>query len=941
MFLRKASGLFLLFGVALYSCNTNHNNGRAFNPGNDTAYVIRLLTEKKIDSAFFLANAGCNELLKKGNPGAYINFNRWLIKKFPVGDSTFSYIKLFHKNIFLLEKKVLDDTALLKDVTNSLYQWAEISNRKQGLQNDSVINCFENALRLDNQHAFLNNEDKRYACQKLGIIYNQLGDVKKTFQYYQLQKQATPPENHKALIAIAINLGVAFIEVQKPDSAIAAMNEVLPFTDLPVVRRSNLLSTLAAAYTEKKDYIRAKEKTIEALAVLDTVLVTDKEVNEKRGMAFKQKGIIELRKNSFSTALSAFINSLASYHKNAENSNRDVAKIYKLLGDAYKGSGFTDSALWCYHKGLSLVAKVDSSNIYSLLSPAAISAENTIIETLDAKADIWIEQFNTTSQINLLQSAVSSYSLSFTAEEKLMQNFSYDESRMLLLKESKQRSEKAIAACYQLYTLTHSSGWAEKAFLFTEKSKAIALQESVKRNIAATNAIQQDTNWQLVQHYQQQVSFYEKEIAIANDTSGKQIALLTRELNNAEKNLLMVKTALLNSNSTYRESLLKTDSLSADMVSGKLLDRNTSLIEYFSGSSDTYIFYISSGAAVSFLKADSSLQTSAQSFLSFFTDKTKINNNPSGYQSAAFRLYNDLKPENSFSSKTEKLLIIPDGLLNFVPFEALVTKVVNGQNSGQFTYLLLQKQISYGYSASTLIKQTENNTTNSAGNISCYAPVFAGKERGYATLQFSEEEMAAIKKQRPSGKYYLKQDASVGNFKKNIATSSIIHIASHAHADTSGTLPAIEFFDSTLYINEIYSMHMAPRLVVLSACETGIGKIDKSEGAMSLARAFYYAGAKNIITSLWSVDDKSTAGLFSRFYAGIRNNDYSQALYNSKLDYIKNATDATASPYYWAGFVHIGYAKEKKQGLHLSLWLPLAASLTILMAAFYFIRKRK
>jgi CHAT domain-containing protein len=125
---------------------------------------------------------------------------------------------------------------------------------------------------------------------------------------------------------------------------------------------------------------------------------------------------------------------------------------------------------------------------------------------------------------------------------------------------------------------------------------------------------------------------------------------------------------------------------------------------------------------------------------------------------------------------------------------------------------------------------------------------------------------------------------------------------------------------------------------VLSACETGIGKIDKSEGAMSLARAFYYAGAKNIITSLWSVDDKSTATLFGRFYAGVNKNNYSQALYTAKLNYIKNSSASDASPYYWAGFIHIGNQKHPAKRNHIT-WI--ITILSGILLSYFFFRQKK
>ncbi|SFV56076.1 FOG: TPR repeat [hydrothermal vent metagenome] len=92
--------------------------------------------------------------------------------------------------------------------------------------------------------------------------------------------------------------------------------------------------------------------------------------------------------------------------------------------------------------------------------------------------------------------------------------------------------------------------------------------------------------------------------------------------------------------------------------------------------------------------------------------------------------------------------------------------------------------------------------------------------------------------------------------------------------------------------------------MVLSACETGVGKIEEAEGVAGLGKAFINAGAKQVITSLWSVSDTSTALLMGKFYENIKAGDsYSKALRSAKKWMIKHNK---SHPYYWAGFVGSG-----------------------------------
>ena len=87
----------------------------------------------------------------------------------------------------------------------------------------------------------------------------------------------------------------------------------------------------------------------------------------------------------------------------------------------------------------------------------------------------------------------------------------------------------------------------------------------------------------------------------------------------------------------------------------------------------------------------------------------------------------------------------------------------------------------------------------------------------------------------------------------------MIHLSTHAGADETDFAPRIEFIDTSLYLPELYAMKIPADLVVLSACETGLGKFEKGEGVMSLARGFAYAGAGSLVASLWKVNEGSTA----------------------------------------------------------------------------------
>ncbi len=120
--------------------------------------------------------------------------------------------------------------------------------------------------------------------------------------------------------------------------------------------------------------------------------------------------------------------------------------------------------------------------------------------------------------------------------------------------------------------------------------------------------------------------------------------------------------------------------------------------------------------------------------------------------------------------------------------------------------------------------------------------------------------------------------------------------------------PGDSFHFEKLYVNDIYNLELRADLVILSACETGIGPLQRGEGIISLARAFAYSGAKSIVTTLWSVDDAGTSQLMQLFFSYLQSgHSKDEALWLAKQAFLSENTDEFyAHPFYWAGFIPIG-----------------------------------
>ena len=608
--------------------------------------------------------------------------------------------------------------------------------------------------------------------------------------------------------------------------------------------------------------------------------------------------------------------------------NRETGKIFNEMGKAYQMLNQKDSAIHYFNKALYSVSNIDTNSIYAVPAKNGVYAENTIIEALEQKANWMLTYADTANEKQYLQCAVNCYDIIMDVEYKLLQNFSYDNSKLLMLKESRSRSEKAIGACYRLYERDKNNTWIEKAFQFAERNKSFILLESVKRNLAASASLQTDSTYLQLQQAQLNYANYEKEVIEANNKNDTAlIHTAAINLKTADEVLQVLKLRSRYSNNSYTALLQKEDSISLKETGKLLPDKNTALLEYFIGDSAAYCFYIAAEGKADMYKLTGLLSQSIDTMLQFFKTKNNILDNPKTYSAAAFELYKNLQL-NKTGKQIKRLIIIPDDKLGFVPFDALVTQPAISLNLASFSYLIKQYEISYGYSATMLLKQ--GNYTFKDNNVAVFTPVFAHNERGLNTLQFSPGEKENIQHSFSKGVYFTGSSATLGNFKNHAPAAGIIHIATHAAAEG---IPRIEFYDSTLNTGGLYAMQLNANLVVLSACETGIGKIEKSEGAISLARGFYYAGAHSVITSLWSVDDESTAQLFGSFYSDIKDNGYSKALRQSKLEYLNSSiSNNKYSPYYWAGFVYIGANETAKNYTACIIAASILFALLILIA---------
>lgn len=158
--------------------------------------------------------------------------------------------------------------------------------------------------------------------------------------------------------------------------------------------------------------------------------------------------------------------------------------------------------------------------------------------------------------------------------------------------------------------------------------------------------------------------------------------------------------------------------------------------------------------------------------------------------------------------------------------------------------------------------------------------------------------------------------ATLKAFLNNAPNAFILHLSTHAAADGRyGKYCYVSFAksdttDERLYVRDIYDLHLKAELVVLSACESALGEIQAGEGLIGLTRAFAYAGARSVVSTLWKVSDESSASIMSMFYDNLMKPEYTKdaALGNAMRSFLAKPTTGNyyKHPYFWAAFNLVG-----------------------------------
>ncbi len=796
-----------------------------------------------------------------------------------------------------------------------------------------ALECFKQSFDIFVQVQGPEHRIVGHLYNNLGVISKNLHEYEKSVGYYQkaLAKFIGGyGKDYHRVGMVYRNLGLSYLEIKDYDQAIDYINKSLDFyttiDNKRVFDKIHSVICLGRAFYEMGELDIAQEHYEKAIA-LNYSLETPY-VSETQNIC-KKLGRIYLEKNDLTKADSLFQRAhtlcLQIWGEGIELANVlcEICELYQARGDYY-------AALDSVERAIDVLIPQNTSFSYSEAIQNSLY-DPSLLQCLTLKARI-LEQLYERERISVrdLEASFETWSLAVDLLDKMRGNLD-DNSRLFLNQNLGDRVYgQAVRIALSLYELDPSPDLLHTAFYWSEKAKASVLYGLMNESRARSFAGIPDSLLHKEHSLKSRIAYWERQ-RFESD----------QEHNKVERHIFTLKAKqaeLIRQFESrypdYYQLKYQTDPVPLETIQSGLA-KNTALVSYFFTDKDLVSFIITHRDMQAIpLHVDSTIHDQVHDFCRSvrMIDKQRVLTLGGALGCQL------LKPVYSQVNAT-KLILIPHDVLYRLPFDALLlSQKGRGERFSELDFLIRHAATSYHYSAS-LYALVNRKTNSRLASFAGFAPGFADHPRSgwiadgwgidhpaitrdsktLQALPYSAAEISAISEQLSlgniPGKCFTETQATESAFKAVSSEYSIIHLASHGLIDHEHPqCSAIAFYpedssdtdrDGMLYAGEIYNLQLDADLVVLSCCESGMGKLIKGEGLAALTRGFLYSGAKNLLVSLWKIPDKTTSLFMPGFYHHVANGtDFARALQEIKLDYLEN--ESTAFPYYWSGFVLIG-----------------------------------
>ncbi len=730
-----------------------------------------------------------------------------------------------------------------------------------------------------------------------GVLYLSQGNAKQACTFFQ---KAINNSSGISAIYFALNLAGAFSKSGEYIHAIQEYRKLLQYTEylsyLPLynnlgynyTKTGNLDSALF--YLRKAIFLPQPTYQVAAFRNLGNAFLAD---NTPDSAAFYFHKAISLGEETLSIKHTALTEAYIGLATLAERKNHWwLALQYYQQALVKVTYDFEDTSIF--------VNPVRREKMLSLPD---------VFRLLQAKGKAFYQYYQQTQDTVMLHRALPCYEQAIALAQHIQRSYDTDDAKLFFTSNINSIFADALQTVYAMYALTGDPKYVSQGLCIAETGKASVLSEMLKEIAIKASGTVNDSLIREEHQLKQKITAMRIQLAQSSDSA--QNAAHQEAILDLEIALARTIKALQQDEKFYRLKY-QTDSLDIAALQQQVLTDDAAMLEYVSGPDALYIFLLTKDRIdlkkVSLNQAFQFSLTQTQNRLYHYEV-----GQPYSLQPYNSRLYETLiQPFAQEIAQKSKLIIVPDGQLSYLPFDVLAASETPER------YLLRDYTISYSYAIRLLQDAVMHRRDHRKDNVLAMAP-FAGnavnsvRNQSFATLTASEDEV-----RQTGGSIYVSGKATKQLFLKMAGSYGILHLATHATVNSEQPLDSyIAFYPNAdtanagfrLYTRELYNLNLDnAQLVVLSACDAGNGKLVKGEGIISLARAFAYAGCPNIMSTLWSADDRASARIATSVYQYLKEGyAKDEALRQAKLDYLNSDIHPILkAPAIWANFIFIG-----------------------------------
>ncbi|MBT3227361.1 MAG: CHAT domain-containing protein [Deltaproteobacteria bacterium] len=848
-----------------------------------------------------------------------------------------------------------DNQGAKGDVNNALaFLYSELGQYKKALQNsEDGEQAYKKAARLNRIPEVLNAR---------GLIFLKMNDFDQAeVTFLKATKQNEQYQNPLLDSEITNNLGGLY---KQRGNLERAREQLMKTAELQ--KKLGFESLLALTYNNIASVYLDENKYDEALSFLKQSRTFAERFQLKKEIAssWNNEGILFFKQEKYEEAQKAFLEALKP-QKELEL-KIDLARTHNNLSIiAAKQSDFKKALDLAQIAVGSLSLKpLDNSLFFPNPEQESVLAPDLMKDSLQIKGAYLREIANSSqdsaTKVKYLNVSYQSFALAIEIIESLRAQIKGEESQKKLLQANIDIFQQLIAILYELGTRAPKQGFHEKAYYYAEMSRARSFLDQLQEQVARSSL-------NLPQEVRDKENELKTKIATLDGLIFVELKKPQKERDEKKIEDWQIKktTTLLehrNFTKELEEKFPAYASLKYPKVYGvketqtELLHEKSMLLTYFVGADQSYGWAVAkNGVSMVALPPNADIDQLIRKYRKTLVnplivedeeDDEMMIDSTQSHIAIGLQIYRKILDPmlKNAGPQVNQLVLVPDGVLYYLPFETILTQI-HPQTDERFPkgreYLLHQYSIHYSPSVSVLgMIQTQVKNRNpelmakrkdflgfgdpeykpTAAKAAAFSYNKTLKQQGFYELDRlfnTRAELGEISAIFPeSNVTYLREKAKESAVKLNIKGYKYIHFATHGILDErnpefSGVVMNLiqpdKPEDGFLQSSEIFDLKLDSDLVVLSACETGLGKVIKGEGMVGLTRAFIFAGTPSIVVSLWTVADESTSKLMIYFYKYLNEgHPKDEALRKARLELMNEAEDEEllySDPFYWGPFI--------------------------------------